>query len=296
MGRHELRETNDEVTRIAGGIEPPVLDCTLHGKTRITGVWTHLPYEADVHPMQDHIIAAMHSGDGIATAILDGKRTVAPIRAETCNILARGHSGYWAMDGGSSVSNVYLGHDRLLGCADLLAEGRSFELTDRVNCVDPGLYSIMKIIRDEVTSPGPYGTMFLERALDLLCVALLRGHSTLAYPHAQKQHGLAPWQVKRVTAYMRERLSTEITLQDLANVVSQSRFHFCTSFRGATGMTPYEYLTRMRMQAACNLLTTTPLTIGDVAAAVGYSSLPAFSTAFRRHAGTSPRAYRKAAH
>jgi AraC family transcriptional regulator len=296
MSKHQLRETNEEVTRINGGIGPPVLDSTLHGRTRLTGLWTHVPYETDTQPMQDHVICATHAGLGDATAVLDGQRLTAPSREGSVHVLARGHSGYWRVDGECNVSNVFLGHERLMSCADQLAEGRAFELMDRVNHVDPALYSIMKIIRDEVTSPGPHGTMFLERAVDLLCVALLRTHSTLAHPHTQKQHGLAPWQVKRVTAYMRDRLSTEITLQELANIVSQSRFHFCTAFRGATGMTPYEYLTRMRMQVACSLLTTTPLTIGDVAAAVGYSSLPAFSTAFRRYAGTSPRSYRKAAH
>jgi len=293
MSKRELCETHDEVTRIAGGIRPPVMESTLHGKTRVTGMWAHGPYEADVNPMQDHIIAAMHSGSGTATAILDGRRTVAPIRAETVNILARGHNGYWAMDGGSKVSNVYLGHDRLLGCADMLAEGQTFELLDRVHHADPRLYTIMKIVSDEVTSPGPYGVMFLEHAIDLLCVVLLRAHSTLAYP-SQRQHGLAPWQVKRVAAYMRERIGADITLQELANIACQSRFHFCTAFRGATGMAPYEYLTRMRMRTACNLLTTTPLSVGDVGAAVGYSSLSTFSTAFRRYAGTSPRAYRNA--
>ncbi|KQZ69189.1 hypothetical protein ASD55_14250 [Rhodanobacter sp. Root561] len=293
MGRRELCETRAEVIRIAGGATPPILDSILHGKTQITGVWSHAPYEAEVHPMQDHIIAAMHLGSGMATAILDNKRTVAPIRPETVNILARGHHGYWAMDGGSSVSNVFLGHDRLLACADMLAEGRSFELLDRVHHADPKLFTIMKIISDEASSPGPQCVMFLEHAIDLLCHVLLRSHSTLVYP-PQKQHGLAPWQVKRVTAYMRERLSTEITLQEMADIACQSRFHFCTAFRRATGMAPYEYLTHMRMRVACDLLRTTPLSVSDVGAAVGYSSLSTFSTAFRRHAGTSPRAYRGA--
>ncbi|HEY5851083.1 MAG TPA: AraC family transcriptional regulator [Lysobacter sp.] len=294
--REELRETNEEVTRIAGGIGPPVLDSILHGRTRVTGAWTHGAFEVDAQPMQDHVICAVHSGTRNAISLFDGKRVTAPSRCGAVHVVARGHGGEWTNEAAANVSNVFLGHERLQGSADLLAEGRPFELVDRVSSMDSRLYSIMKVIRDEVAAPGPHGVMFLEYALDLLCIVLLRSHSTLAHPFAQKHHGLAPWQVKRVTAYMRERLGTEITLQELANIVCQSRFHFCTAFRAATGMAPYEYLTRLRMRTACTLLRTTPITIGDVGLAVGYSSLSAFSTAFRRYAGTSPRGYRNATH
>lgn len=199
------------------------------------------------------------------------------------------------MDADCRVSHVYLGADRLLGCAELLAEGRTFELLDCVHGADPKMYTIMKVISDEAGSPGPHGVMYLEHAIDLLCVVLLRAHSTLVCP-LQRQRGLAPWQVKRVVAYMRERLGAEITLQELASIACLSRFHFCKAFRGATGMAPYEYLTRLRMRAACELLKATSLSIRDVGATVGYSALSTFSTAFRRYAGISPRAYRDTVH
>jgi len=296
MATRELRETNEEVTRIAGGIGPPVLDSILHGRTRVTGAWTHDAFDVEAQPMQDHVICAVHASTGNAITLFDGKRVIAPSRCGAVHIVARGHGGEWTNEAAANVSNVFLGHDRLQGAADLMAEGRVFELVDRVGSTDAKLYSIMRIICDEAAAPGPHGVMFLEHALDLLCIALLRGHSTLAYPFARQHHGLAPWQVKRVTAYMRERLGDVITLQDLANVVNQSRFHFCTSFRAATGMAPYEYLTRLRMRTACTLLRTTPISIGDVGLAVGYGSLSAFSTAFRRYAAASPRAYRNANH
>jgi AraC family transcriptional regulator len=293
MNKHDLCETNGEVTRVAGGIGPPVIESILHGRTQVGGAWTHAPFEADVHPMQDHVIAVVHAGSGKGTAIVDSRRTVAPIRPAAFSIIPRGHGGYWAMTGDCCVSHVYLGDDRLRGCADLLAEGRTFELLDRAYYTDPKLYAIMKIISDEAGSPGPHGLMYLEHAIDLLCVVLLRAHSTLVCP-LQRQRGLAPWQVKRVVAYMRERLGMEVTLQELASIACLSRFHFCKAFRGATGMAPYEYLTRLRMRTACELLKATPLSIRDVGAAVGYVALSTFSTAFRRYAGVSPRAYRNA--
>jgi len=286
-----LRDTVEEIARINGGIVPPVLKPTLKGNTRITEAWTHTAFEVDVQPMREHVIWATHSGTGNAAALIDGQRAMAPNRTGAIRIIPRGHGGLWRIDGEEIVSNVYLGNDRLHECADVLAEGRSFELLDRLGHFDPKLYSSMKLICDEVSTPGPHGIVFLEHALDLMCMALLRGHSTLA-SLSERQRGLARWQVKRVTTYMRERLGADITLQELANIVSQSRFHFCTAFRVATGLAPYEYLTRLRMRTACSLLRSDPRTVGDVGVSVGYSSHSAFSTAFRRYSGTSPRAYR----
>jgi transcriptional regulator GlxA family with amidase domain len=48
----------------------------------------------------------------------------------------------------------------------------------------------------------------------------------------------------------------------------------------------------MRMEVACALLKSTPLLIGDIALAVGYSAVASFSTAFRKHTGVPPREYR----
>src|ERR1700754_4246226 len=201
--------------------------------------------------------------------------------------------GPWVMTGEATVSNVYLGHERLVECADQLAEGRAFELLLRLRGEDPRLASILHLICAEAEAPGLYGTLFLEHAVDLLCVQLLRSHSTLSTRERRDTGGLAPWQVRKVVAFMKERLGDETSLQDLANVVSMTRFHFCTAFRRATGMAPHEYLTMLRMKRAKELLGSTELAVGDVAEVVGYGSVSSFSTAFRRHAGVSPTGYRR---
>ena len=292
MSSRILTNTNEEVTRIAGGVSPPVVEQLFLGKTRITGPWSHEPYAMDVLPMQEHVIAATHSGHGTATAIMGHRRTTATIRGGTCNILVRGHFGRWELTGGSTVSNVYLGHDRLTGFADQLAEGRTFELVDSVQGECGRLFAIMRLICDEATSPGPRGSMYIEHALDLLCFELLRSHSTLWSFTSQRQRGLPAAQVKRVIAYMHERLGMDMSLEEIAAVAHMSRYHFCVAFKKSTGLTPFECLTRMRMKTAHDLLSNSSLSIAEIGLAVGYASGAAFSTAFRRLCGSSPRAYR----
>lgn len=292
MSSRELIDTNEEVTRIAGGVSPSIIERVFQGKTRITGLWSHEPYSEDVAPMQQHVIAATHAGRGTATAFLDGRRTTATVRRGTYNILARGHYGHWELTGGSTVSNVFLGHDRLIEFADQYAEGRSFDLIDSVQGDRERVFAIMSVICSEVTSPGPHGLLFIEQALDLLCFELLRAHSTLWNPQSQRQRGLATWQLKNVLAYMHERQGVEISLQEISEIAHMSRYHFCVAFKKSTGLTPFECLTRIRMKTAYDLLRNSPLTIADIALAVGYGNAAAFSTAFRRYAGLSPRRYR----
>jgi AraC family transcriptional regulator len=92
---------------------------------------------------------------------------------------------------------------------------------------------------------------------------------------------------------MRDHLGQDIGLQDLADVVRLSRFHFCGAFRMATGHTPYEWLTRLRMEMARELLAHPAMRITDIALAVGYQTPSAFAATFRRHVGVSPTEFRR---
>src|SRR5688572_15922739 len=110
----------------------------------------------------------------------------------------------------------------------------------------------------------------------------------------QRRRGLANWQVRRVTAYMSERLDQEICLQELARLVNLSRFHFCTAFRLATGQTPREWLIARRIERACKLLTQLSMSITKVGLAVGYATPSAFAASFHKRMGMTPSEFRRA--
>lgn len=290
MDSSRLNSSVEEVARIAR-VRPAVLDDVLKGETRVTGRWTHGAFDAVVRPMQDHVLWATYAGSGKAASTIDGQKKEAEASSHTITYLPRGYEGEFSCTP-NTTSNIYLGHKRLLYCADSLAEGRAFDLLDCIHAPDDRLFMIMEVIADEADSPGAHSRLLLEQAIDLLCIQLLRAHSTLVKPLASGPRGLEPWQVKRVAQYMHDNLAQDISLQELADIIGISRFHFCTAFKRATGVSPHEYLTRMRMEMACSLLKSTPLLIGDIALAVGYSAVASFSTAFRRHTGIAPREFR----
>lgn len=165
----------------------------------------------------------------------------------------------------------------------------------RVGRDDPVAARIMELLGREAESDEPGARLFVEQAIGLLCTHILRTHSSLGAlgPLGRYRRGLALWQVKKVTAYMREHLADDIGLAELSALVGLSRFHFCTAFRLATGHTPHELMTRLRMERARDLLSDPTLRMVDVAIAVGYQTGSSFASAFRRHFGATPTQYRR---
>ncbi|WBL17860.1 helix-turn-helix transcriptional regulator [Citricoccus sp. NR2] len=87
-----------------------------------------------------------------------------------------------------------------------------------------------------------------------------------------------------------------LTVGDLADHVGYSPFHFTRLFRLRTGVTPGQFLTALRIDAAKRLLLHDDDAVIDVAAAVGFDSLSSFSRRFRSVVGVAPGQLRRLAH
>ncbi|HEU5160888.1 MAG TPA: helix-turn-helix transcriptional regulator [Streptosporangiaceae bacterium] len=88
------------------------------------------------------------------------------------------------------------------------------------------------------------------------------------------------------------RFSEPITIDDMARVAIYSRFHFSRMFRSAVGVPPGQFLTAVRIHEAKRLLLSTSLTVKEITARVGYTSVGTFSARFKNVVGLSPTAYR----
>ena len=86
------------------------------------------------------------------------------------------------------------------------------------------------------------------------------------------------------------------TLNELAGISHMSRSAFAAAFKTKIGTAPLEYLIQWRMSLARDALRRGTLSISELAFATGYESESAFSTAFRRVAGASPKQFRDAEH
>ena len=99
--------------------------------------------------------------------------------------------------------------------------------------------------------------------------------------------------IRKAREYIRENYREQgLSLNAVAAVVNVSPNHFSTIFARETGETFINYVTRIRMEKAKNLLKTTKLRTADVAYDAGYSDSHYFSYVFKKNVGVSPREFR----
>ena len=106
--------------------------------------------------------------------------------------------------------------------------------------------------------------------------------------------GLAPWQIRRVLTYIDANLDTSIMNRDLAAIAGLSVFHFNVTFRNSVGDSPHEYLIRRRVERAQGLMLSTEKPLSEIAAECGLADQAHLTRLFRRIAGESPAAWRRA--
>lgn len=99
--------------------------------------------------------------------------------------------------------------------------------------------------------------------------------------------------VERAIKFMCERYNDPLSLTDVAESAILSRFHFCRTFRDATGVTPGRFLSAIRIYQAKRMLLNTRMNVTDIAFAVGYNSLGSFSNHFSDSVGISPGRFRR---
>lgn len=94
--------------------------------------------------------------------------------------------------------------------------------------------------------------------------------------------------------YLENNYFHPIDIQNLATRFGFSRAYFSTLFVKRTGETPYDYLTKIRIDRAKDYLKQGQHSVEEIAFSVGFSSLQRFSETFKKRVGLSPLQYRKA--
>jgi AraC-like DNA-binding protein len=82
-------------------------------------------------------------------------------------------------------------------------------------------------------------------------------------------------------------------LKHLADEAGLSLYHFLRTFERLTGVTPHQYVRRLRLRDAATRLAIEPAKVIDIAFECGFGDLSTFNRAFRTEFGVSPRAYRE---
>jgi AraC-like DNA-binding protein len=99
-------------------------------------------------------------------------------------------------------------------------------------------------------------------------------------------------QVMAAKKFIDENFTDKINLDKIAAEACFSKFHFLRLFKSLYGRTPHQYLTKIRIEKAKQLLRT-GLPVSDVCFLTGFESISSFKGLFKRSTGLAPAFYQK---
>lgn len=99
--------------------------------------------------------------------------------------------------------------------------------------------------------------------------------------------------IQAAISYIKNNFERDISLEDIARYVFLSPGYFIRVFREVTGTSPINYLLKLRIQRAMELLAETDDRIVDIALSIGFSSQQRFNEIFKKHNGITPTQYRR---
>lgn len=100
-------------------------------------------------------------------------------------------------------------------------------------------------------------------------------------------------EIEKAVAYIRARFDESIRMGDLARHVGLSVRHFDRRFKQALSISPKSFLIKTRLQAACEELRRSGISVGELALRLGFSDQSSFTLLFRREMGITPLKYRQ---
>ncbi|WP_054025046.1 AraC family transcriptional regulator [Bacillus sp. FJAT-28004] len=108
----------------------------------------------------------------------------------------------------------------------------------------------------------------------------------------RKQDGNADDFIENAIRYMKEKIESNLTLEDLVAYTRISKQHLNHLFRKSTGCPPIDYYLRLKMQRAGELLDLTDSSVKQISLSLGINDPYYFSRLFKKMIGVSPAAYR----
>jgi AraC family transcriptional regulator len=150
-------------------------------------------------------------------------------------------------------------------------------------------------ILSELRSETAASRMYVETASLTLAARLLRKHcdSGACGPLESSAHKLDRGRLRRVLEYIAVNIRNDIKLVELALIAGYSPFHFARTFTLAMGISPYRYISRVRIENAMAELAAGKLPLAHIALNAQFSSQASFTRAFHRATGLSPMEYRR---
>jgi AraC family transcriptional regulator len=218
------------------------------------------------------------------------------MRSGDMSFLPAGHGFELAWNRPTHVLHASFQDDLVRELLDAHGLARDFDFTAKIQVRDSVLEQLARALLAEVRSGGGFGGgMYVEGLFTALLVQLFRRHSNIEQPlTGQPAPRLGEAALRRALDYMRDNFAAPLTVEDVAQAAHLSPYHFSRLFKDATGFAPHQYLIKIRIERAKELLLNrTNGSLAQLASEVGFFDQAHFTRHFKRIEGVTPAVVRR---
>lgn len=251
----------------------------------------HPPHETPEHHPKQHVLAIQTVGKVEAERRLDGRLQQEQVNVgDVCIVPA--HTPHWIHSTGEqelillSLEPSFLKHIAYESIAD-----NNVELIPNFAKPDPLIHQIGLSLKTALQT-NPLESRFYADSLITALAAHLLQFYIVKKPIVIADVG-SNSQIGQAIEYIHEHLNEDLSLETIASLLDISKYHFCRLFKQTTGLTPWQYVIKLRIEAAKRLLAKPELSIAQISLQMGYSTQGQFANFFRKHTGVSPTTYRQ---
>jgi AraC family transcriptional regulator len=159
---------------------------------------------------------------------------------------------------------------------------------------DVAVHNLALTLREQIAEDPLSCRLYAETIAQLLAIRLLKAATPAAPTPTRRSPRPLPHHMMRAVAdFVAGHLDRNLSVTEIAQVAGMSPFHFARRFKALNGITPYHYVTRVRVYRACDLLRDPVIPITEICYRVGFSSQSHLSAHFSRIVGTTPARYRR---
>jgi AraC family transcriptional regulator len=158
---------------------------------------------------------------------------------------------------------------------------------------DPVIRSLTEMLLPAFKHTESASSLFIDNVTIAICAHVAHHYGGLQLHKFLPKGGLAPWQERRAKEILNANLEGEVSIALLAQECKLSTSHFSRSFRKSTGMAPYQWLTRRRVEIAMGLLPRRDVQLSEISLSCGFSDQSHFTRIFKKETGMNPGAWRR---
>jgi AraC family transcriptional regulator len=278
----------------ASPLPSPLLSSSSRGWNGIVVELHHFRGVDAVVPIFDHVVGVHVAGSVNLLQSRNGRSTVKHVRAGDVTVTPSGEPKRFQHSGENIVILLKVAPALLerVACEECIGDCPRFELRENFGTADPRLVELGKGILASLESEGSIGSSRAESLAMDVATHLLRHYCTASLPALKPVPQLSQRKLQRALEYIDNNLREDVSIADVAQMLSISPGHFAHAFRQTTGLSPHRFLLERRLEHAKALLRDTDLPITEIAHRIGCASHSHFSVLFRRATGQTPRDYR----